>query len=30
LAEFLKKHYFVKEIIRIRITGIPTVKKEKI
>jgi hypothetical protein len=30
LAEILKKHYFVKESIRIRSTGIPTVRKEKI
>jgi len=28
-AEFLKKHYFVKEIIRTRIIGILTVKKRK-
>jgi len=30
LAEILKKHYFVKESIRIRSTGIPPVRKEKI
>jgi hypothetical protein len=30
MAEILKKHYFVKESIRIRSTGIPNVRKEKI
>ena len=30
MAENLKKYYFVKERIRMRIIGIPTVKKEKI